>query len=147
MINRFHAGLANRPLRELAPIEFEVVDFDSAKAAWVNPAQSAAKPKVANEPAGSTVPSAIDGHGALSPGQDYPTAHTLLWFAKLPEGMRPQAMLNDLPQLANRIAHHWAERVPCTSLLEDLLLARRGDLPPAVAAELERLRDLRRLLP
>lgn len=145
MINRFHAGLVNRPLRELSPIEFEVVDFDSAREAWATPRSAAPSPgPVVAAPA--TPQNWEDRRHANSPEDVVPTADALLWFAKLPEPIRPKQLLQTFPRVLNRIVAHWAQRAECLSVLEDLLIDRRGTrsgFAAPVAEEIARLRDYR----
>ena len=144
MINRFHAGLVNRPLRELSPIEFEVVDFDSAREAWATPRNATPAPAAAPSP--SAAQNWEDRRHAASPEDIVPTADALLWFAKLPEPIRPKQLLQAFPRVLNRIAAHWAQRAECLSVLEDLLIDRRGTrsgFAPPIAEEIARLRDYR----
>lgn len=145
MINRFHAGLVNRPLRELSPIEFEVVDFDSARSAWATPRNAPAAPAAAPVAPPATQNWEDRRHEA-SPEDVVPTADALLWFAKLPEPIRPKHLLQTFPRVLNRIASHWALRAECLSVLEDLLIDRRGTrsgFAAPVAEEIARLRDYR----
>ncbi len=145
MINRFHAGLVNRPLRELSPIEFEVVDFDSARNAWATPRNAAVAP-TAPPAAPQLAQNWEDRRHDTSPEDVSPTADALLWFAKLPEPIRPKHLLDSFPRVLNRIAAHWAQRAECLSVLEDLLIDRRGTrsgFAPPIAEEIARLRDYR----
>ena len=144
MINRFHAGLVNRPLRELSPIEFEVVDFDSAREAWATPrgeAKAKSPPALPQE-----TPKWEERRHVSTAEEVIPTVDTLLWFAKLPEPIRPKLLLSAFPRVLNRIAAHWPHRTECLSVLEDLLIDRRGTrsgFAPLIAEEIARLRDYR----
>jgi hypothetical protein len=144
VINRFHAGLVNRPLRELSPIEFEVVDFDSAREAWATPRSASTAPNAPLPVA--TTQTWEDRRHAASPEGVVPTADALLWFAKLPEPIRPKQLMQQFPRVLNRIAAHWPQRPECLSVLEDLLIDRRGTrsgFAPPIAEEIARLRDYR----
>jgi len=68
---------------------------------------------------------------------------TLRWSASLPPSVRPLALLNRFPRLANIVAASWKEPLSFRAYLDDLLTDRRGGrkgLPPEVRAELDNLR-------
>jgi hypothetical protein len=68
---------------------------------------------------------------------------TLRWSATLPMAIRPFALMNQFPRLANLIAASWKEPLAFRACLEDLLTDRRGGrqgLPLDVKEELENLR-------
>lgn len=68
---------------------------------------------------------------------------TLRWAASLPFAIRPTALMNRFPRLANLIAASWKEPLSFRACLDDLLTDRRGGrqgLPADVRDELENLR-------
>lgn len=68
---------------------------------------------------------------------------TLRWAASLPIAIRPFALMNRFPRLANLIAASWKEPLAFRACLDDLLTDRRGGrqgLPEEVRDELEHLR-------
>ena len=73
-----------------------------------------------------------------------PTA--LAWKDQLPTEVRPQALCDMYPRLANRIAQAWESHHGCLSTLNELLTDTRGNrqgFPRSVAAELRALRRMR----
>lgn len=68
---------------------------------------------------------------------------TLRWAASLPPAIRPMALLNRFPRLANLVAASWKEPLSFRACIDDLLTDRRGGrqgLPPDVRDELENVR-------
>jgi hypothetical protein len=68
---------------------------------------------------------------------------TLRWSASLPRAIRPLALMNRFPRLANLVAASWKEPLSFRACLDDLLTDRRGGrqgLPPDVREELDNLR-------
>lgn len=68
---------------------------------------------------------------------------TLRWSASLPRAIRPLALMNRFPRLANLVAASWKEPLSFRACLDDLLTDRRGGrqgLPPDVCDELDNLR-------
>ncbi|TDM06489.1 MAG: hypothetical protein C4K60_18280 [Ideonella sp. MAG2] len=131
-------------MRELSPIEFEVVDFDSAREGWATP-RGAVTPTATPQPS-APIQNWEERRHSPTTDEVVPTAEALLWFAKLPEPIRPQHLLQAFPRVLNRIAAHWAQRAECLSVLEDLLIDRRGTrsgFAAPVAEEIARLRDYR----
>lgn len=71
--------------------------------------------------------------------------HVLTWLQQLPQPARPSELCTRYPRVANRIALCWADPVLTEHVFDALLLSRRGKrngFPPAIAAELFRLRVL-----
>ena len=67
---------------------------------------------------------------------------TIDWLLKLPEGLRPNKLSEQLPRLANQIADAWPDRERCLACLDDLLSDRRGGrrgLPYDVRSEVQSL--------
>jgi hypothetical protein len=68
---------------------------------------------------------------------------TLRWAASLPLAIRPLALMNQFPRLANIVAASWKEPLSFRACLDDLLTDRRGGrkgLPPDIRDELDNLR-------
>ena len=68
---------------------------------------------------------------------------TLRWAASLPPAIRPLALMNRFPRLANLVAASWKEPLSFRACLDDLLTDRRGGrqgLPADVRDELDNLR-------
>jgi hypothetical protein len=68
---------------------------------------------------------------------------TLRWAASLPPAIRPLALMNRFPRLANLVAASWKEPLSFRACLDDLLTDRRGGrqgLPSDVRDELDNLR-------
>lgn len=68
---------------------------------------------------------------------------TLRWAASLPQTIRPLALMNQFPRLANIVAASWKEPLSFRACLDDLLTDRRGGrkgLPSEVRDELDNLR-------
>ncbi len=70
------------------------------------------------------------------------------WLANLADGLKPKLLCERFPRVANRLALSWQDPSLANLVLDELLTDRRGGrrgFPPAVAAELSRLRaELRR---
>jgi hypothetical protein len=67
---------------------------------------------------------------------------TELWLLRLPPQLRPKALADDYPRIANRLARDWSDAFLREFCFEDLLVDRRGGrrgFPPEVKAELLRL--------
>jgi DNA-binding helix-hairpin-helix protein with protein kinase domain len=139
LVNRYQhdAGNTGQPTQDLPPLEFEFVDFDAAQRALAEP------------PPGVQPLHEIDWlqrRGLPMPEDQAATADALLWFAQLPAGFRPQALLDHYPRLINRIAQSWPSRVLSLEVLDDLLIDRRGGragFARQVSEEVIRLRELR----
>jgi hypothetical protein len=67
------------------------------------------------------------------------------WLSSLPEQVRPIALTNQYPRIANLLALNWSESALCRRYLDDLLIDHlRGDrqgFPLDVHRELETLQD------
>ena len=81
-----------------------------------------------------------------------PLPGTFKWMARLPEAVRPLALLRAYPRVANMLASSWADPAMFRATLYDLLVDRRGTrkgFDEPVVAELLALRawyeDLERL--
>lgn len=69
---------------------------------------------------------------------------TNAWIAELPDAVRPRQLSLRYPRLANRLCKAWKEPPKCESLLDDLMMDRRGTrkgFPLQVANELATLRQ------
>lgn len=70
---------------------------------------------------------------------------SMKWLRSLPEQVRPIALANQYPRIANVLALDWSKPAVCRRYLDDLLIDhRRGDrngFPLDVHRELETLRD------
>jgi hypothetical protein len=68
---------------------------------------------------------------------------TVSWAARLPEPVRPYALMRNYPRVANRIAASSSSPAALAECLADLLIDRRGGrrgFPAAAAQDLLRLR-------
>ena len=74
-----------------------------------------------------------------------PLPATFRWAESFPEGVRPVALLQRFPRIANLLARIWSDEARLRSQLEGLLVdprsGRRG-FPPDVHNELLTLREL-----
>lgn len=64
------------------------------------------------------------------------------WLAALPSAVRPHALAQRFPRLANRLAAAWDDEPSLALVFADLLIDQRGErrgFPPAVKADLHRL--------
>jgi hypothetical protein len=81
---------------------------------------------------------------APRPCDDALTGTTRNWLRRLPARRRPLRLCERFPRVANRIAWCWADARLAEQVLDDLLVDRRGGregFPPAIVAELRRLRE------
>jgi len=72
-----------------------------------------------------------------------PLPATFRWMARLPQNVRPFALLRHFPRVANSLASAWWDREAFRACLYDLLVDRRGNrqgFPAEVEAELLALR-------
>ena len=70
---------------------------------------------------------------------------TRRWSQTLPESAKPYQLMQTYPRLANRIANAWRDRERSMTILDDLLVDRRGQrqgFPAFIVAELLSLRAL-----
>lgn len=99
------------------------------------PPDRAAAAAAAGWPVGRRVPRSCDE--AL-------TGTTRTWLRRLPARRRPLRLCERFPRVANRIAWCWSDVRLADQVLDDLLVDRRGGrqgFPPAIVAELRRLRE------
>jgi hypothetical protein len=72
-----------------------------------------------------------------------PLPITFRWIAKLPQRVRPFALLRQYPRIANMMAGMWPDQEAYHAYLHDLLTDRRGNrrgFPPEIVQELFALR-------
>ncbi len=72
------------------------------------------------------------------------TGTTRRWLRQLPAGRRPLRLCELYPRVANRIAWCWSDVALSESMLEDLLVDRRGGrqgFAAPIVRELQRLQD------
>jgi len=125
-------------------IEFELTDFDAARQVLDLPPPGVLESlEMAPEywKARRRAPAPTDR--AL-------TGLTMAWATGLPATARPIKLCERFPRVANAIAHEWAKRQECESLLADLLTGRRNarkGFPADVRDELMRLAELRSTAP
>lgn len=70
---------------------------------------------------------------------------TARWASGLPMEMRPVALLQQFPRVANGLARAWTDKTAVRDYLDELLIDRRGGrrgFPPEVHHELLVLREL-----
>ena len=131
------------PPKATAPnsgFDFEFTDFASARDALDNEslvwAAEAARP---------TDPNAWIARRRPRVATDRALAGTTIdWLLKLPDGLRPHKLCEQLPRLANQIANAWSYPDQCVASIDDLLIDRRGGrrgLPLALRLEVQALRD------
>jgi hypothetical protein len=75
------------------------------------------------------------------------TLETRLWMLRLPPKLRPIALAEAYPRVANRIARDWVDGFMIDVCFEDLLIDRRGGrrgFPAAVLHEIRRLHHFNR---
>jgi hypothetical protein len=66
------------------------------------------------------------------------------WVALLPDEVKPRALLQQFPRIANKLARLWGDKKSVETYLNQLLIDRRGHrqgFPPDVQNELLNLRD------
>lgn len=71
------------------------------------------------------------------------TDQVLAWLTQLPQPVRPSELCAQYPRVANRIALCWSDPLLTEQVFDGLLISQRGKrngFPPAVAAEMLRLR-------
>ena len=115
-------------------LDFEPTNFEDARRA------------LDELPAGVTTaktlePGYWDGRRRQSLASDRAlSGQAIQWCLALPSEMRPKALVDRFPRIANRIAECWQQRIEVENLLQDLLIDRRGrrrGVPPEVTLELE----------
>ena len=71
---------------------------------------------------------------------------TIDWLVRLPRIVRPTALSEQYPRIANALAHAWPDRQHCDELLASLCADqrnRRKGFAPAIKLEINRLRAFR----
>ena len=97
---------------------------------------------------GALDPTEADWAKTRSPQREHDLVladHVLAWLQQLPQPARPSELCAHFPRVANRIALCWADPMLTEHVFDALLLSRRGKrkgFPPAISAELFRLRVL-----
>jgi hypothetical protein len=122
-----------RPARSFDPAAADVSGFATL------PVQDRGSPAIANPDPGA----ARWGHLRKAVPVLRLRPETVRWAARLPEPVRPYALMREYPRVANRLAVAAASPVSLTECLADLLIDRRGGrrgFPAAVAQDLLRLR-------
>jgi hypothetical protein len=72
---------------------------------------------------------------------------TRLWMLRLPPKLRPVALAEAFPRVANRLARDWSDNFMLDVCFEDLLIDRRGGrrgFPKPVLREIQRLHHFNR---
>mgnify|MGYP001094292421 CR=1 FL=1 len=95
-------------------------------------------------PPDGVVPGWPAARRAPRPCDDALNGTTRTWLRRLPARRRPLRLCERFPRVANRIAWCWADARLAEQVLDDLLVDRRGGrqgFPPAIVAELRRLRE------
>jgi len=111
-------------------LEFEKVSVAAAKATLE---------KDSRRPAGSE-----SDVGRTPQPQEALQPTTVAWVATLPDAVRPVALLQSYPRIANDLCTLWRRVARCEEYLDGLLIDRRGSragFPLAVATELTALRN------
>lgn len=125
---------------DLAPLEFELTDFDTARQAL-----DALPPGVAE------VHRLQPGYWEERRRPAQPTDRALAggsleWMVRLPPSLRPRATAEQYPRVVNRIAASWSDPSAAWQTLDDLLEDHRGGrrgFPFEVESELKSLRRFR----
>ena len=124
------------PVR-LEPLEFELVDFETARRSLEEP------------PAGVKAVVPVDWPSRRMPQGEADrglSEATRLWAESLPAQARPRQLLDQFPRVANRIGQSWRDARACRAVLDELIVDRRGGrrgFPRAVADEINALNELR----
>jgi hypothetical protein len=74
------------------------------------------------------------------------TGASIDWLVGLPSSVRPTALCNQYPRIANALAEAWPDKERCDSVLAALRADQRGKrqgFAPAIQLEIERLRAYR----
>ena len=145
LLRIFYSGVSQRTAPLLIPMStckpvLERAVSHSEVTHTVNPS---AAPKAPLSPAGAVAQEVVCLRKAepidrLLPG-------CINWLASLPEQVRPSALANQYPQIANVLALDWCRHEACQRYFDDVLIEhRRGTrqgFPVDVHRELETLRD------
>ena len=135
-MTREHAP--EEPVPEVAPLEFELVDFGAAREALEEPPPGV--PRLRRTSAQDWVLR----RKPLTEIERRLTRGATQWLLTLPQDVRPVELLRRYPRIANKLAEGWSDAEGTDRRLEDLVLDRRGGrqgFPPPVAEELLRLRE------
>lgn len=124
----------------LDSLDFEVTDFEQARAALEEP------------------PAGVKALKRFDPTEWFKrrrppeardrllTAYTEAWLDRLPPSIRPFELARGYPRIANRLAECWGDADACLDLLNELLVDHRGTrrgFPANVALQIVALRDHR----
>jgi hypothetical protein len=121
-----------RPARRFDPAAADVSEFATIPAREVRAVIADADPGAARW-----------GHLRKAVPVERLLPETVRWAARLPEPVRPYALMQQYPRVANRLAAAAASPASLTACLADLLIDRRGGrrgFPAAVAQDLLQLR-------
>jgi hypothetical protein len=118
-------------------LEFEITDFASARAA-----HEALPPGVGRLP--ELVPHYWDTRRRKPLPTDRALSGTAIdWLLALPPSLRPRALCEAFPRVANALAESWPDAPVRAALIDSLLTDRRGgraDFPADIRREIEALR-------
>ena len=140
VVNRYQYDSSDRVSRqgqELPDLEFELVDFDTAR-------EALAEPPPGVQPRASV--NWEQRRRPLTPAELNPSAQGGQWLMSLPAELRPMGTAMRFARLVNLIAEHWSDPTRCLAVLDDLIVDRRGGrkgFPEAITLELTRLKDNR----
>ncbi len=71
---------------------------------------------------------------------------TVTWLAQLPRNVHPNALVQNFPRIANRIAELWGTPLRCEKYLDELLFDTRDNkrqgFPPEIAFQISYLKAL-----
>jgi hypothetical protein len=73
-------------------------------------------------------------------------SETHVWLRRIPGRLQPKQLCRFYPRVANRLARCWHDTVAFETLVQDLLVDRRGGragFPPRIVVELQVLRQFR----
>jgi len=120
----------------MKPIEFELVSLEEAKRVIEGDLPKRADPT-----------QSTDRRAQIS--QEPLLGVTRAWLASLPPDVRPTALAEQFPRIANRLRHLWKQAARCEEYLDDLIVDRRCSrkgFPPQISQELTVLREYYALL-
>ena len=126
--------------KPLGTIDFEITDFESARATLDEP------------PAGVKALKRLDPSEWIKRRRPAEARDRLLtpmadsWLDQLPREVRPLDLPRAYPRVVNQIAEVWNNNDACMAFLADLIVDRRGGrrgFPARVALELVAVRDHR----
>jgi len=128
---------AAAPIAQADAIEFEIIDFAAAREALDELPTGVAK-----------VPTLVPGYWEprrrkLLPRDRALTGPTIDWLLALSSALRPHALCEHYPRVANALAQAWPRADGRAQMLDALLADERGGrqgFPPDVRREIESLR-------